>query len=58
MLTPSKKDKGGLREAKLKLYAELKERFSLDELEANSLSVLAPALDPRFRNLKFLDAAQ
>ena len=37
------------------MRAEVRSRWVLDELDTTSVDVLAPALDPRFRQLKFLD---
>ena len=43
---------------KKKLKAELLVRFDLDDLDMDSLPVLAAALDPRFRKLPFLEDEQ
>lgn len=43
---------------KKKLSDQLNECFHLDELEMDNLSVLAVALDPRFRKLSFLSNAE
>ena len=40
------------------LKEQLNNRFRMASLEADNLSVIAAALDPRFRNLPFLTAAQ
>ena len=45
-------------EFKTKVVADLKQRWKLDELDTDGLSVLATALDPRFRQLKFLSNEQ
>ena len=45
-------------EFKTKVVAELKQRWNLDELGTDDQSILATALDPRFRQLKFLSNEQ
>ena len=57
-LEPLDTDTLVISDLKEKLQEQLTERFKLDDLEPNSLPVLAAALDPRFRNLIFLTAEQ
>ena len=55
---PAEHDSQLLKSLKNKLKTELLSRFNLKTLKMDSLPVLAAALDPRFKRLTFLTAAQ
>jgi len=47
-----------IRDFKQLMMAELKQRWDLDSLDTSSCLVIAAALDPRFKQLKFLNEVQ
>ena len=49
-------DSEAIRSCKVKVAAAIRRRWDLDSLDVTQVSVLATALDPRFRSLKFLTA--
>jgi len=51
-------DSAIIRQCKIKVAAAMRHRWALDGLDATRVSVLATALDPRFRQLKFLTDEQ
>ena len=57
-LDPVDNDKLLIADLKESLQAQLTERFSLESLNPSGILVLASAVDPRFRNLSFLNDAQ
>ena len=44
-----------MKKFKGKIYSELESQFHLDSLEPDSLPLLCSSVDPRFRDLQFLD---
>ena len=38
----------------MKVCQEMRARWSLDNLEATSVEVMAPVLDPRFQHMKYI----
>ena len=53
-LAATEDDTQNIREVKIKIVAALRRRWNLDDFDAKQVSILATALDPRFRQLKFL----
>ena len=54
-LEVSETDGSVIRQFKIKVVSDIKRRWSLDSLDPSNHLVLASALDPRFKQLKFLD---
>lgn len=57
-LQPSTDDSSIIRQFKEKVRSEIRSRWFLDNLNTTGLDVLASALDPRFRQLKFINDEQ
>lgn len=57
-LQASTDDTSSIKQFKEKVCSEIRSRWFLDNLNTTSLDVLASALDPRFRQLKFLNDEQ
>ena len=55
-LNATEEDSEAIRSCKVKVAAAIRRRWDLDSLDVTQVSVLATALDPRFRSLKFLTA--
>ena len=53
-LNATEEDSDTIRSFKVKVAAAIRRRWDLDSLDVTQVSVLASALDPRFRSLKFL----
>ena len=51
-------DSPAIRDFKQLMMAELKRQWDLDSLDTSSCLVIAAALDPRFKQLKFLNEVQ
>lgn len=57
MLKPPDGDRGAVKAMKKKLRKELEKRFGFPEPDPTSLPLIAAALDPRFRKMKFISSA-
>ena len=57
-LAPDRKDKDAIRQFKQRCRSDLCNRWSLDNLGLNAVSVLSCAVDPRFKKLSFLSQEQ
>ena len=55
---PQPEDSVAIRQVKAKIRQELRTRWKLDNLDVNSLDVIAPVLDPRFKQMKYLNSEQ
>ena len=53
-LAIEEEDSSCIKQFKTQVSSALKRRWGLDELDASQIPLLATAVDPRFRNLKFL----
>ncbi|KAL7382339.1 hypothetical protein ABVT39_020795 [Epinephelus coioides] len=53
-LSPEEDDSPAIRELKKTLVTEIDSRWQLSSLEDSSIYLLSSALDPRFKQLKFL----
>ena len=54
-LAVEEEDSVCVKQVKTQVYSALKRRWNLDKLSPVEVPLLATALDPRFRNLKFLN---
>ena len=57
-LSPAEDDSSVISEFKCTVISALKRRWSLEQINVQQLSILSTALDPRFKNMKFLDVKQ
>ena len=57
-LQPSSDDSPTIKQFKAKVHGEIRSRWYLNKLNVTSLDVLASAVDPRFKELKFLNDEQ
>ena len=57
-LALDRKDKDAIRQFKQRCRSDLCNRWSLDNLDLNAVSVLSCAVDPRFKKLSFLSQEQ
>ena len=57
-LTVKRKEKQAVRDFRTRAMADLNKQWSLDQLQMDSIPVLASALDPRFKDIPVLSAGE